>query len=806
MKKTDPSASPAHPGPPPAANCVVDNVARVLSEEPRLEAVAFQSRGRKLAMATLGDDAGGRLAQRVEDALYQPVGSRCAVVNASGNCAQCGKPIDAHRAGQGQGRVVVKQVLGHTLIEKQTCSTAIGFWRWQALRWPKFVPRQMALLPVSSGHDHGHGHAHHHDHGHGHAHDADEWKTLALQAGGCLLAGVAGLTAERLGAPRGLTLALWLVTYILGAWEAAEETWEKIRAGALDVHFLMLSVAVGAAAVGAWHEGALLLFLFSASGAMEHYAEGRTQSEIGALLRGAPKTATVLDAAGQESEVPVEALVPGMIVRVNGGRQVPADLRVTKGESACDESNLTGEARPVPKALGDDLLAGTHNLHGLLEGRVLRPAQESALQKVIELIEKAQTMRAPAQRFTDKFGTGYTYGILGLCAAMFFVWRFGFRLPAFVSTPGHTSAFYRAMTLLVVASPCALVLSIPSAILSAIASGARRGVLFRGGAAVENLAKINVVALDKTGTLTAGELQLLRVEMFAGEETALRRMAYNLARFSDHPLSRAIKRMGQDARLPQQEPERFETLPGQGLRAEFDGRAHSLGRRDLVEEFFPSAGLPIEPSAEDAAEVYVGGPGLAGRLVFRDELRPESAGMLNGLRAANVRTVMLTGDRRATAERLAAELGIGEVRAGLLPEGKLAAIEELKRGGKRRVAMVGDGVNDAPSLAAADVSVAMGARGSDAALEQAAVILMNDRLENFLVAYQLSRRTERVIRQNLAVALGTVVLMVGASLFGVVPLALGVAAHEGSTVLVVLNSLRLLFGQRPPRPAAQDHA
>ncbi len=795
MKKTIPPA-------PADAACVVENVARVLSEEPRLEAVAFEARGRKLAMATLGDDAGGRIAQRVEDALYQPAGSHCAVINSSGNCTQCGNSVHAHRAGQGHGGVVVKQVLGNTLIEKQTCSTAIGFWRWQSLRWPKFVPRQMALLPAAADHDHDHEHGHSHEHGHGHAHGPDEWKALALQAGGCLLAGVAGLGAERLGAPWGLTLACWLVTYVLGAWEAAEETFEKIRAGALDVHFLMLSVAVGAAAVGAWHEGALLLFLFSASGAMEHYAEGRTQSEIGALLRGAPKTATVLDDAGQETEVPVEALKPGMIVRVNGGRQVPADLRVTRGESACDESNLTGEARPVPKALGDDLLAGTLNLQGLLEGRVLRPAQESALQKVIQLIEKAQTMRAPAQRFTDKFGTGYTYSILGLCAAMFFVWRFGFHLPAFVSTPGQRSAFYRAMTLLVVASPCALVLSIPSAILSAIASGARRGVLFRGGAAVENLAKINVVALDKTGTLTAGDLQLIRVETFVGEETALRELAYNLARFSDHPLSRAIKRMGQDAGLPQRDPEHFETLPGQGLRAGFGGRDYALGRRELAEQFSTPQGRTNSPSPEDAAEVYVGGPGLAGRLVFRDELRPESAGMLSGLRAANVQTIMLTGDRRATAERLAAELGISEVRAGLLPEGKLAAIEEFKQGGRRRVAMVGDGVNDAPSLAAADVSVAMGARGSDAALEQAAVILMNDRLENFLVAYELSRRTERVIRQNLAVALGTVVLMVGASLFGVVPLALGVAAHEGSTVLVVLNSLRLLFGQRPARSTA----
>ena len=794
MKPSDATQPARDPAPGRDAACAVKNVARVLSEEPRLEAVAFRAKSRQLAMATLGADPGQRLARRVAEALEdQRAGSRCSVADAQGNCAECGSALDTQAAGS-RGRVVVKSVLGHTLIEKQTCTTAIRFWRWQDVRWPKFVPHAPPQLRIEkpAAHDHEHGHGH----GHGHEHGADEWKTLALQAAGCLLAGAAGLAAERFGAPGAFVLACWLAAYVLGAWEAAEETFHKIRAGALDVHFLMLSVAVGAACIGAWHEGALLLFLFSASGAMEHYAEDRTQREIGALLAGAPRTATVLDAEGREREVPVEDLRPGMTVRVTGGRQVPVDLRVTRGESACDESNLTGEARPVHKALGDDLLAGTLNLHGLLEGRVLRSADESALQKIINLIENAQQLRAPSQRFTDRFGTHYTYGVLGLCAVMFLVWWLGFGLPAFIPPAGSglRSAFYRAMTLLVVASPCALVLSIPSAILSAIAHGARRGVLFRGGAALEALAGVQVVALDKTGTLTAGELSLVRVEAYRGDEASLRQAAYNLARFSDHPLSRAIKRMGQAAALPLREPENFVSVPGEGLRAEFGGQAYALGRRDLVRAFLPE-GLALAADGDEAAQVFVGGPELAGRLVFRDELRPEAAETMRRLHARGVETVMLTGDRREAAEPLARQLGIAEVRAGLLPEQKLAAVQELKAGGTRRVAMIGDGVNDAPSLAAADVSVAMGARGSDAALEQAAVILMNDRLENFFVAHELSRRTQWVIRQNLAVALGTVVVMVGASLFGAVPLALGVAAHEGSTVVVVLNSLRLLLGK-----------
>ena len=399
-----------------AEPCAVENLARVLAEEPRLEAIAFAERDRKLAIATFGDDPGARLAQRVSDAVAgQEPGSACGQPGPDGACARCGATVEARTGQSGHARVVVKQVMGNTLIERQTCTTAVRFWRWQNLRWPKFVPRGVEL-PASG-------------HGHGHDHDPDEWRTLARQAGGCLLAGGAAFAAERFGAPGWAVLALWTIAYVLGAWEAAEETWEKIRHGELDVHFLMLAVAGGAAGIGAWHEGALLLFLFSASGAMEHYAMGRTERELGALLRGAPKTAVILENGNAEREVPVDELAPGQTVRVRPGQTVPVDLRVLKGESACDESNLTGEARPVSKEVGDDLFSGTLNLDGLLEGRVLRPARESALQMVIDLIEHAQRLRAPSQRFTDRFGTPYTYGILGLCAVMFAVWWLGFRLP-----------------------------------------------------------------------------------------------------------------------------------------------------------------------------------------------------------------------------------------------------------------------------------------------------------------------------------------------------------------------------------------
>jgi Cd2+/Zn2+-exporting ATPase len=527
---------------------------------------------------------------------------------------------------------------------------------------------------------------------------------------------------------------------------------------------------------------------------MEHYAMGRTRREIGALLRGAPKTALVVD-GGREREVPVDDLRPGMNVRVVAGGQIPVDLTITRGRSECDESNLTGESVPVPKGPGDTALAGTINLSGVLEGSVLRPASESSLQRIIRLIREAQGLRAPSQTFTDRFGTTYTWTILTVCAVMFFVWWLGFGLPPFAGAGETRSAFYRAMTLLVVASPCALVLSVPSAILSAIAAGARRGILFRGGAPIENLALVDVVALDKTGTLTSGQLTLAGIEMVRGGEGKLLEVAHALARHSAHPLSRAIRRLALQRGAADDGAQSHETVPGGGVRAAIGGEPCVLGSRAFVESETGLV-LPAETRAADAAEVWVAGHGAVGCLRFRDEVRPQSRELLGRLRARGIRTVMLTGDRPAPAEAMGRAAGLDEIRSGLLPADKVAAVEELKDGGRRRVAMIGDGVNDAPCLAAADIGVAMGARGSDAALEQAEVVLMNDRLENFLLALDLSTAARRVIRQNMAISLGTVAIMVLATFIVPVPLALGVAAHEGSTVVVVLNSLRLLFTRR----------
>jgi len=760
-------SGPASPLQPPPA-CPIANLIHLLHEEPRLEAVAFNPATRRLSVATLGGDRDGRLAQRVTEVMKTCQGT-CGSHTPDG-CTICGV---RHGEESGGESILISQKLGTTLLRKATCVTAISLWQWVKLVWPAYVTHQEGNIE---------------EHGEG------EWKSVAALAAACGVFGLSGLALDWAGAPAWASLAAYILACICGAWEAAEHSWEHLKRGQIDIHFLMLSVAAGAAAIGAWREGALLLFLFSASGAMEHYAMGRTRREIGALLRGAPKTASVID-GGKEAEVPVDDLRPGMIVRVVAGGQIPADMTLTRGRSECDESNLTGESAPVPKGPGDTLLAGTINLSGVIEGTVLRPASESSLQNVIRLIREAQGLRAPSQRFTDKFGTTYTWSLLTMCAVMFLVWWLWAGLPAFTGHEGQRSAFYRAMTLLVVASPCALVISVPSGILAAIAAGARRGILFRGGAPIENLALINVVALDKTGTLTSGHLILTGVEVTRGDEDNLMPVANALARYSAHPLSRAIRHLALQRGVRDLEAVEHETIPGMGVRASIAGSRYVMGSRIFVARE-TGLDLPEIPRDADAAEVWVAGGDVAGCLRFRDEMRPQTPALLAQLKQRGVLTVMLTGDRQGPAEVMARAAGVDQVQAELLPEGKVRAIEGLKDGGRKRVAMIGDGVNDAPSLAAADIGVAMGARGSDAALEQAEVVLMNDRLENFALALDLSGQARRIIRQNMGVALGTAILMVTAAFVFPLPLALGVAAHEGSTVVVVLNSLRLLLFRR----------
>jgi Cd2+/Zn2+-exporting ATPase len=732
----------------------VSELVQFLRVQPGVGAVRIDAAAHKLSVATVGRIDTNELAEKL-------------AATVAGVEAMLEKK-DAVRAPAGYSL----RRDGRTLVmARDTCETAEKLWLWREMEWPEITAEPSRAQP--------------------------EWRKLAMLAAGCGVLGLAG-GAALYEVPRlpVLSQGLFLAALAVGAWDAAVDTWGNLRTGKIDIHFLMLAVALGAVFIGAWAEAVLLLFLFSAAGAMEEYALDRTQREVSALLKTSPKKATLALPGGGEREVPVEELRIGQRVRVKPGDAFPADGAVIKGASASDESALTGEATPVSKGVGDPVFSGTVNLWGAVEFDVARLPSESTLQKIIRLIQTAQKLKAPSERFTDKFGTGYTYLVLGAAAGMFLVWWLGFHLPAFDNLPGVRSAFYRAMTLLVVASPCALVLSIPSAVLAAIAWGAGHGVLFRGGAAIESLAGIEVVALDKTGTLTTGELAVVGCESFPlGREREVLELAFALEAKSQHPLARAIVRHAKAAGISAPEIEDFQSIAGQGLTGRLDGSQLLLGRRELLEHG-PLAewARNLPPAAAELSEVWVLGRALVGRILLRDQIRAESRGVLASLKSRGIRTVMLTGDRRQSAEAVAEELGLDEVRAGLSPEDKVAAIQSLRAGG-RKVAMVGDGVNDAPCLAAADVSVAMGARGSDAALEQAEVILMHDRIENFLAAHRLSRRARTIIRQNLTVALGVVVVMVGATVVGIVPLAAGVAAHEGSTVVVCLNSLRLLFGR-----------
>jgi len=763
----------------PSEGCLTRSVADSLAEEPSLEAVTIDPARRKISVATLGrvdvEQITQRVTRKIQSAREADAGGGCSLLSGKGDCAVCDSPLSAEE----RSRITIQRAGETTTIARVTCPTAPKFWRWRDLPFPRIEPRTMEI-PIGD-----------HDHGD----PVDEWK---LQLAAAILCGVCGLVAG-FALPAQFKVYGFVAAYLAGGFYPLEEVWERLQKRVLDVHFLMLAVAAGAAGIGAWAEGATLLFLFSFSGALEHYALGRTQKEIRSLFRDAPKTATALDASGNETEVSVESLRAGARLLIKPGAQFPVDAEIAKGGTAADESNLTGEAAPVEKSIGDHVLAGTINLWGAVEVVVTRPAAESSLQKIITLIREAQQRKAPAQQFADKFSTFYTYGVLGLSLAMYFVWRFAFHLAWFTApVPAHPemSAFYRAMTLLVVSSPCALVLSIPSAVLAAIAFGARHGILFRGGAAVEKLAGVDIVCLDKTGTLTTGELRVEKVESFpAGRENEIAQLAYSLEKLSTHPLARAITRHGKQNALAALELERFESVTGLGLRARHGGVECLLGRRQWVARDGYEKVISQVPALDTGfSEVWVVQGDLIGRMVLRDDIRSQAAAVIEELRGAGLRSVVLTGDRPATAEHLRDELKIDDIRAGLNPEEKVAAIRELSGQG-RKVAMIGDGVNDAPSLAAAHIGVAMGARGSDAALEQADVVLMHDRLENFLAAFRLSQRARAVIRQNLVISLGTVVVLVTFAMLGKIPLTVGVVGHEGSTVVVVMNSLRLLFGK-----------
>eukprot|EP00903_Cladosiphon_okamuranus_P003713 g3711.t1 len=613
-----------------------------------------------------------------------------------------------------------------------------------------------------------------------------------------------------IGKDSAVTWGSYLVAYVFSGQQGVRSALASLREKVLDVDVLMVLAAVGAAIVGQPFEGALLLFLFSFSNVLQSYALQRTQRAIHSLLQLRPEHALVKREGGT-GLVRVEEIGIGEVVLVRPGELIPVDGTLTEGRTNVDESSLTGEPMPVSKEVGMPLFAGTLNQSGGVELTVTKRAEDSTLARMVKLVEEAQAEKSGTQRFLERAEQYYASGVIFLTAVVMLV-------PWFFWNEGFSTAFYRAMTVMVVASPCALIISTPATVLSAIGGAARRGILIKGGSHLESAAKIDIVALDKTGTLTFGRPVVTDLvtgggvfplgDELPGSGAELLAAAAALEEKSEHPLATAIVNSAQKLGLDLPDAVGFQSTAGKGAEATVGGRRLVIGSERLLLELsatgMDALRAEIAPiSAKGSSCVWIGareGDAVraVGVLVLADTIRPEAIGLAGGLRRLGVKkVVMLTGDGKAVAQAIGAQAGIDEVHAELLPEGKVELIRELKKQG--RVLMIGDGVNDAPALATADLGVAMGAAGTDIAMETADVVLMGDKLENIPMLLGIARHSKRVLIQNLTFASAIIVVLVLAALSVGIPLPLGVVGHEGSTVLVCLNGLRLLF-YRPALP------
>ncbi len=609
---------------------------------------------------------------------------------------------------------------------------------------------------------------------------------LSLLAGVFLLMG--WLSERFMGWPQPIYLALYAATYVAAGTHVARHAWHALRERHFDTDVLMLAAALGAAALGQFAEGALLLTLFSLGHALEERALDRARNAVRSLAQLAPRTALV-QRDGIEREFPIEELLIGDVVIVRPGARLPVDGEVAVGSSAVDQASVTGESTPVEVEPGSQVFAGTVNGDGALVVRVTRLAHDSTLARVMRMVEEAQAQKSPTQQTVERVMRVFVPAVL-VGAGLLIV------IPPLLGMPFRES-FLRAMTLLVAASPCALALGTPAAVLAGVARAAQGGVLVKGGAHLENLGRLRAVAFDKTGTITTGRPQVVGIYGFDGAPADWTTLAAAAESRSGHPLARAITHAGQGARqLP--EVSALNTAAGLGVQAmvtEHDVRVGSV--RYIQETNIPVSGaahaqaLALEAGGATVVGVAVDGA-LAGLLALADTLRADAPAAIQSLKAMGIeQTTMLTGDNERVAQHIAAEAGLDGYVANLLPGDKAQAVDVLVTQ-YEYAGMVGDGVNDAPALAHATVGIAMGAAGSDVALEAADVALMGDDLNTLPFAVSLGRATRAVILQNLVIALGVIVLLVGAALTGVAGIGIAVVLHEGSTLVVALNALRLL--------------
>lgn len=614
-----------------------------------------------------------------------------------------------------------------------------------------------------------------------------------IELGFALFSGILILTGWILAKldQQAVSVFFYILAYVIGGYfKAKEGITDTIHNKTLNVELLMVLAALGSAIIGYWEEGAILIFIFALSGALETYTMSKSRKEISALMSLQPEEAWLIK-DGKEIKVAVEQLQVGDHIFVKPGERIPADGCVIKGRTSVDQAAITGESIPVGKGLNDDVFAGTVNISGSITVEITKPSSDTLFQKIITLVQNAESQKSPSQQFIDRFEGTYVKLVLAIVSLMLF-------LPHYIFGWSWNETFYRAMVLLVVASPCAVVASIMPATLSAISNGARKGILFKGGSHLESLGNLRAIAFDKTGTLTQGKpevSQYLVKPDLEDEKQKILQIVAAIEKHSNHPLAQAIVRFAttKNQNVPF-ELDSIEDVSGWGVKAFFNGEIWKIGKRafmdgnieEVIDEkqrsFLEEQGNTIVYIEKDQQVVAA--------FALKDIVREESKQAITNLQALGIEPIMLTGDNANTANAIASEVGIIHYIYECLPENKANEIRAIKEK-YGLTAMVGDGINDAPALATADIGMAMG-EGTDAALETADVVLMKNDLTKISQAIHLSKRMNRIIKQNLVFSISVIILLVMSNFFQSIDLPLGVIGHEGSTILVILNGLRLL--------------
>jgi Cd2+/Zn2+-exporting ATPase len=589
--------------------------------------------------------------------------------------------------------------------------------------------------------------------------------------------------------------ALYLAAVVAGAWYVAPKGWRALLRLRPDMNLLMTIAVAGALIIGEFLEAATVAFLFAVSLALESWSVGRARRAIAALMSISPNTARVIGTDGKETVVDVRSVHVGTTILARPGEKFPLDGKIVKGETTVNQAPITGESLPVPKTAGDNVFAGTINEDGAVEFITTKPAEDTTLARIIRMVGDAQSKRSPSEQWVEQFARYYTPAVMLLAFAVM-------ALPPLFTGGLWSRWFYEGLVLLVIACPCALVISTPVSIVAALTASARHGVLVKGGAYMEAPARLKAIAMDKTGTLTEGRPEVRLVVPLSGHtEDEVLQIAAAVEARSEHPLARAIVRAAAEKGIHPAAAEGLQAIKGKGATATIGGKLVWLGSHRLLEERGQETPLmheQLERMEADGSSVVVLGKNehVCGFIALADRIRPHARMAVDKMRAAGVeRVIMLTGDNQGTANAIAREAGVDEVRAQLLPEDKVAAVADLvQRFGQ--VGMVGDGVNDAPAMARATLGIAMGAVGTDAALETADVALMSDDLMSVSWLIHHSRRTLGIIRQNIFASLGVKMVFVSLTLFGHGSLWAAIAADTGMSLLVVFNALRLLGSNR----------